>query len=207
MPAKTLPRLLNTALALCNLKLIVSWDRTSRRALLQPARWWDDLLQRVMVRPPHFVPYRVVRGWSWTVELSLGRGAGYLQEWWTNLNRGPGKADGHGEKDYGKGRCGHPWPYHCNNAYCGNPWCLAQRWPIFGALFVCGLSLSLSWFAKHQSSSGRRVGVRNGLRLSFRNGGNGPYPDGGGTWKARTFYGRKDQANPPYVLAASQAGA
>lgn len=72
--------------------------------------------------------------------VHFGRSSG-LREWWTNLDAGPGEARGPGE--YRSMRCGHKFPAHCNSAFCGATWCNAQRWPIFGWLFVLGHSFRI----------------------------------------------------------------
>lgn len=195
-PLSTFPtlRLANTLLALANLKLIVSWDRTYKRAFLQPYRWLATIRRQ---RP--LPAYKTHQTRSWVISLSLGSGAGYQQPWWNKLGRGPGAATGNGNgyDDYGKSHCGHPWPYHCNSAYCGNPWCNAQQWPIFGALFVTGLSFHLGWNARQKDG---------GLLVSLTNNGNGPYPSGSGTWKSLCLYGRRETgATAPYIFAAKGA--
>jgi hypothetical protein len=64
------------------------------------------------------------------LSIHVGRGSGYLREWWTNLNAGPGLA----VTPYTA--CGHRGLSHCNSAYCTRAWCNAQSWPVFGWLFV-----------------------------------------------------------------------
>ena len=188
-------RIANTALALLDCKLIVSWDRTYRRRLLQPRRWLAAL--RGTTPPP---PYAVTWARSWTVNLSVGSGAGSTQRWWNRLSAGPGTASGSWlTNDYGSMRCGHPFPQHCNSAFCGARWCNAHRWPVFGPLFVRGISAHLTWNAKH------RDGVKRGLRVRVTNDGNGPYPDGSGCWKSLCLYGRDDRSNPSLVLARASS--
>lgn len=183
-------RLANTALALVGMKCIVSWDRTWTRAFFQPRRWLATIRRQ---RP--LPPYKTHPARSWVVSLHLGPGGGYTHRWWGKLDRGPGAATGNGPEDYGKSRCGHRWPYHCNNAYCGSPWCNAQRWPLFGALFVVGLSFHVGWNARQ----------KDGLLVSLTNNGNGPYPSGSGCWDSLCLYGRRASgATTPYILASKE---
>ena len=186
----TAERLANTLLALVNMKLIVSWDRTFTRTVLQPERWLATLRrQRPLPR------YRVASARSWVVSLHLGPGGGYTHRWWSELCRGPGASKGNGRDDYGKSRCGHRWPYRCSSVYCGSPWCNAQRWPIFGALFVVGLSFHLGWNARQ----------KDGLLVRLTNNGNGPYPSGSGCWKSLCLYGRRATgATAPFILATTE---
>lgn len=78
------------------------------------------------------------RGWQLGSHIGIyfGGGSG-LRRWWVNLNRGPGNARAPGNN------CGHVWPHHCNSIHCSQRWCDAQRWPIFGWLFVLGHSLRI----------------------------------------------------------------
>ena len=85
------------------------------------------------------------------IALHVGPGRGYLRPWYVRLNRGPGKAtgpalasysDGTAHEHYGKGDCGHPWPYHCNSAFCGRMWCSLSLYRV-ARPFVLGYTFAL----------------------------------------------------------------
>lgn len=71
------------------------------------------------------------------LHIAFGPGKGYLRSWWVALNQGPGNATKPGIS------CGHKGLKHCNSAYCTRAWCNAQRWPVFGKMFLIGHTFSL----------------------------------------------------------------
>jgi hypothetical protein len=60
--------------------------------------------------------------------VHVGRGSGYLAKWYSDLNKGPGRATEPGQD------CGHTGLDHCNSAYCKRPWCNVQGRPLAGLL-------------------------------------------------------------------------
>lgn len=87
--------------------------------------------------------------------ISFGRGGGYIREWYSNLNQGPGNARSPGND------CGHKGFNHCNSAHCNRAWCNASQWFIFGFLFVSGHTLRI-WLGPTYFSW---YNLRNNIRL------------------------------------------